>query len=45
MGRGSWARASGGPSISVEDLFLKMEAQGLTEMVDIFKPYAHPSLG
>lgn len=29
------------PPISADDLFLKMEAQGLTETVDIFKPYAH----
>jgi hypothetical protein len=29
------------PPISADDLFLKMEAQGLTESVDIFKPYAH----
>jgi predicted nucleic acid-binding protein len=29
------------PPISADDLFLKMEAQGLTETVDILKPYAH----
>jgi hypothetical protein len=45
MGRGSGARASGVPPIGAEDLFLKMEARGLTETVDILKPYAHPSLG
>jgi hypothetical protein len=29
------------PTTSVDDLFIKMEAQGLTETVDALKPYAH----
>jgi hypothetical protein len=29
------------PPISADDLFLKMEAQGLTETVDALEPYAH----
>jgi hypothetical protein len=29
------------PPISADDLFLKMEAQSLTETVDVLKPYAH----
>jgi hypothetical protein len=32
------------PPISADDLFFKMEAHGLTETVDLFKPYA-PSKG
>jgi predicted nucleic acid-binding protein len=31
----------GSPPISVDDLFIKMEAQGLTETVDALEPYAH----
>jgi hypothetical protein len=31
----------GNPPISVDDLFIKMEAQGLTETVDALEPYAH----
>jgi predicted nucleic acid-binding protein len=31
----------GNPPITADDLFLKMEAQGLTETVDVLKPYAH----
>jgi hypothetical protein len=29
------------PPISADDLFFEMEAHGLTETVDLFKPYAH----
>jgi hypothetical protein len=29
------------PPTSADDLFIKMEAQGLTETVDVLKPYAH----
>ena len=32
------------PPISADDLFFEMEAHGLTETVDLFKPYA-PSKG
>ena len=31
----------GKPPMSADDLFLKMEAQGLIETVDVFRPYAH----
>jgi predicted nucleic acid-binding protein len=35
--RSGWSN----PTTSVDDLFIKMEAQGLTETVDALKPYAH----
>jgi len=31
----------GKPPMSADDLFIKMDAQGLTETVDALKPYAH----
>jgi predicted nucleic acid-binding protein len=31
----------GKPPMSADDLFNKMDAQGLTETVDVLKPYAH----
>jgi hypothetical protein len=30
----------GSPPVSVDDLFIKLEARGLTETVDVLKPYA-----
>ena len=35
--RSGWSN----PTTSVDDLLVKMEAQGLTETVDALKPYAH----